>query len=150
MRAAPATLALASGVRPRARRGRGIAGAAALSIALALLGACLGPGAPLPEAQAKSDALAVLDQMAAGRWTAVRSRFDSTMMRDLSADELANAWNKVEAADGTYGGHGQPRVTVSSELAIVDVDTTFGATTVDYRITFDPNGQIAGLYLLRA
>ena len=106
-------------------------------------------GTPLPEGRAKSQALSVLDEMAAGRWTAVRSRFDATMMRDLSADELANGWNKVVAADGTYGGHGQPRVTVSGDLAIVDVNTTFGATTVDYRITFDPNGQIAGLYLLR-
>ena len=102
----------------------------------------------MPGDQATASALNVLTQLAQHRWDSVAGQFDPTMRRDLPASTLASAWYALESSNGPYGGHGSSRVTEHGELTTVDVDTHFGGKLIDYRITFDPSGQIAGLYLL--
>lgn len=78
------------------------------------------------------------------------SQFDSTMKAGLSAEQLQVLWDRIEREHGAYRSHRAPEVTMHGDLTTVDVDLLFGTAHIDYRITFDPDGKIAGLYLLLA
>jgi uncharacterized protein DUF3887 len=113
-----------------------------------LVGILVACSQPLSQADASQKALTVLGELSSGRWGAVVAQFDTKMKTGLSAEQLQVGWDALKREHGAYRSHGTPQVTTHGDLATVDVDTLFGATHIDYRMTFDPNGQIGGLYLL--
>jgi hypothetical protein len=98
----------------------------------------------------RSDASRVVEDLAAGRFADVESKFDATMKAQLPATQLLNAWRTYQEAEGTYRRHGQPAQVMQGQIAVerVPIATTSGAGEV--RVSYHPDGTIAGIYFLKA
>lgn len=91
----------------------------------------------------------MVQDLAGHRWDAVAAQFDDTMKKAVSPIQLDQVWTSAEVTHGPYQGHSSPEVVYRGDLAVVDIAATFGGAKDDCRITFDPDGKIAGFYLLR-
>jgi hypothetical protein len=106
---------------------------------------------PLAESQAKADRLT--DLMIAEKWNEVVVSFNSEMRASLSADGLKTAWGQVVATYGAYKSRGatvQSQTAATPGLVVFDTPMTFGAEALKSRITFDGDGKVAGLFILKA
>jgi hypothetical protein len=145
---------------------RGSAGVAALLL-VGALAACsttgqagtAKPAQPPPAAVSPSaDAAAVdydqlaldeLDKIVNGS-DEVTSGFDDTMQQRLSADQVAASWAAYQKQFGNYQSHGDPADVPRGALTVVDVPLTMERGPGLFRTTFDPDGHIAGLFLLKS
>jgi dienelactone hydrolase len=107
------------------------------------------PGAETPPAtDAVPMALAVLDEMDAGRFDAVHARFDERMSAALGVDQLKQVWLSLPAQLGAARGRGEPRSTARDGTRIVTVPLMFENATLNASLSFEPDGRISG-FLLR-
>ena len=93
-----------------------------------------------------AQASSTVDDLAAGRYNLVESRFDATMKEGLPADKLAVSWIGFLQAVGGYRGHGKPRETKSGEYTVELVPVRAGRGAAGVEISFDAAGRIAGLH----
>ncbi len=109
----------------------------------------VGPAAePLPGAAER--AIALLADMAAGRWEDVRRDFDQAMTDAVSVDGLASVWTQVAAAIGRLERMGEPVVMRFGDHTMVTVVLHCEAGEVNGRVTFNMDGSVAGLLVLPA
>ena len=80
----------------------------------------------------------------------VTSGFDDTMQQRLSADQVAASWAAYQKQFGNYQSHGDPTDVPRGALTVVDVPLTMERSPGLFRVTFDPDGHIAGLFLLKS
>lgn len=93
-------------------------------------------------------AIALLAELIAGRWAAVREDFDEQMLPEVTEDRLAAVWTQVAANIGRYERMGDPYVLRAGEHTVVNVPLFCEAGEVLGRVTFNADGTIGGLFLL--
>ena len=131
----------------------GVAAALALSLGLALGGL----GRPAP---AQTVALAqpspfdttanqIVAEITSGQWADVRARFDPTMTAQLSEVQLADAWRTFQELLGDYQSAAPPTSVMRGDLTVEQVPVSLANGAGEIRITFHPDGTIAGLFFLR-
>lgn len=101
---------------------------------------------PIPEATGV--AVAVITDLAAGRWGDVTARFDSKMRDGLSTDALSAAWAQIVAQAGSYEAHGETETVRAADVTITNTPLVFEAGDYIARVTFRDDRTIAGLYIL--
>ncbi|MFD7031430.1 DUF3887 domain-containing protein [Streptomyces sp. NPDC059917] len=102
---------------------------------------------PQDDAQPALDAL---DEVVRGDFTAVSARFDETLRRQASPELLARSWQDYQRAFGSYRSHGDPVQSTSGDQSVVRVPLDMAKQPGEFRITFAQDGQVTGLYFLRA
>lgn len=93
-------------------------------------------------------AVALLAELSAGRWEAVRRDFDETMLAALDAARIAAVWAQVVGAVGCYERLGEPFVRQLGDFTVVDVPLHFEAGEVTGRVSYGRAAMVAGLHLL--
>lgn len=90
----------------------------------------------------------LIEDLAAGRYALVRGRFDATMTRLFSEQQLRDGWQ--QAAVRQHGGFvsiGGMTATTVSGATVVDVFCTMKRGELKVRISFDGSGRVSGLLL---
>jgi dienelactone hydrolase len=72
--------------------------------------------------------------------------FDDTMKKALLADKLEATWKGLIEKFGAFQKAGGARVVKAGQYEVVLVPCTFAKGTVDARVSFDGDKQIAGLF----
>src|SRR5581483_9011897 len=93
-------------------------------------------------------ALAILDDILQGDFTAATANFD-VQMKHLTPKDLANAWRTYQEAFGKYQSHGAPADVQRGELTVVNIPLQMERMPGEFRVTFHPDGTVAGLFLLK-
>ncbi|GAA1487799.1 hypothetical protein GCM10009626_05450 [Brachybacterium sacelli] len=101
---------------------------------------------PLPDAAEL--AVAVIEDLVAGRWTPIAEQFDPAMRDGLSEDALAAAWTQVVGLSGTLESHGEPEVLRAGDVTIANTALWLEAGDYTARIAFRDDRTIAGLHLV--
>jgi hypothetical protein len=113
-----------------------------------------GPAAAEPAKPVVTDAadraVAVLADWLEERYDAVAATFDETMAKTFPPDGLAAARAQVSASAGPYQrlGDADPLVRQAGDYTVADVPLVFGTGLMKGRVSFDPSGKVAGLYVL--
>ncbi|MEO9327353.1 DUF3887 domain-containing protein [Gordonia aurantiaca] len=108
-------------------------------------------GAPMQKTtipHADAMALDLLEKIAGAEWATVTARFDETMTAALSEKALADAWAAVVALHGELESTGTPFVRGHGLHTVVDVPFEQEAGEMVFRVAFDADGRVAGLYFL--
>ena len=84
-----------------------------------------------------------------GNFTAVRARFDPTMLVSLSEDQLKTAWQQYLAMFGSFRSQGKPETLKRGSLTVVNVPLVMSKMEGQARVTFDADGKVGGLFFLR-
>lgn len=95
-------------------------------------------------------ALDTLDEVLRDDFAAVSARFDEALRSQASPEFLAKSWKDYQEAFGAYQSHGNPEQVPFSEGTVVRVPLRMAERPGEFRVTFDGDGQITGLYFLRA
>lgn len=119
---------IVSGAKPRARGRRAAAGGAAILVVLAAGLAFLYGNVSSPD-------------------RAVRAF--SELVEALSEDRLRQAWMGFEALYGEYASHGSATASNLGGFVVLNVPLAMANGPAKARISFQSDGKIAGLYLLR-
>ncbi|WP_219844858.1 DUF3887 domain-containing protein [Microbacterium sp. MYb62] len=101
---------------------------------------------PLPEAGALASA--VIDDLAASRWSSVTTRFDAAMKAGLSEESLAAAWAQISGQAGALESTGEPQLSRAADVTVTNTALNFEAGEFVVRIAFRDDQSIAGLYIL--
>lgn len=101
-----------------------------------------------PLADAPRIARTVLDDLAAGAWSAVTARFDPAMADGLSQEGLGEVWAQIISQVGALENCGTPQASRAGELTITNTPLEFEAGELTARITFHDDRTLAGLYFL--
>ncbi len=96
-----------------------------------------------------ADALSVVAELAFGNFAPIETAFDPTVKGQLSETDLATKWTTFEATFGDYQSHGEPISVKLAGLWVERVPVTMAHNKGEIRVTYDHNGQIAGLYFLK-
>lgn len=92
----------------------------------------------------------VISDLAVGNDKTVWAMFDAQLQAQLSVPALADAWQVFEDQYGSYKSHGSAELIPVGSLDVEQLPMTMARGTEEARVTFEPNGSIAGLVLLRA
>ncbi len=98
----------------------------------------------LPDAVEK--ALALLAELAAGQWEAVRRGFTATLRAALVSGQLAAVWAQLIGSIGAYEGVGEPYAYQAGDFTVVEVPLLFEAGEATGQVSFSPDGKVAGLF----
>ncbi len=101
-------------------------------------------------AGAAEHAIALFDQWSAGHWEQVRRDFDPTLTDTLRAAAIADAWIQVVHVVGAYQRMGAPSVRQQADYTLVDIPLQFQTGPMKGRVAYNPQGQVAGLFILVA
>jgi hypothetical protein len=107
----------------------------------------------IPVAQLRDLASQITDLMIAGKWDDVVSHFNAEMLMSMSAPSLKTAWEQVTGEFGAYKQRGATaRSTTAAPNGVVVFDTpmSFEKAAMKSRISFDRDGKVAGLFILKA
>jgi dienelactone hydrolase len=131
-----------------------------------VLVACTGPattGQPTPSAvpvdtpppaatqeTLEASARALVDQLAAGQFDTAVTNFDAKMQQVLPPDKLQETWQALLAQVGPYQGQLGARTERREGYDLVFVTTQFAQALLDTQVTFDDEGQVAGLFFVPA
>jgi hypothetical protein len=100
--------------------------------------------------QFNQQALDILNAVVRGDWNTVTAPFDPQMRQQLPAAKLCSAWSGYQQQFGNYQSHGDPQPVTRGDLTVVNVPLQMERMPGEFRITFDSNGAVGGLWLLRA
>lgn len=90
----------------------------------------------------------VVDALAHGRYDEVRKRFDTTMTRLLTVDQLRDGWQQAAVREhGGFVSTGGMTATKVRGATVVDVFCTMKRGELRVRISYDDAGLISGLLL---
>jgi hypothetical protein len=104
-----------------------------------------------PIEQLQMKASQATDLLVAHKWAAVVEQFNSQMRAGLTAEGLKTAWAQIEVEFGAYRSRSTTtRVRPSSTDVVFDTPLAFTKMPGKSRITFDRDGKIAGLFILKA
>ncbi|MEU6760098.1 DUF3887 domain-containing protein [Streptomyces sp. NPDC046685] len=136
------------------------AAAAALAAGALLPVAGFAPAAAPAQAQPQTAAapaqsrydritLQALDDIVNGTYTAATAHFDPRLAKLLPPDALADAWETYQDEFGRYRSHGDPQDVPFGEFTVVNVPLRMERGPGEFRVTFHPDGSIAGLLFLK-
>lgn len=94
-------------------------------------------------------ALSILHALAGGDFDTVRRDFDPKLTAALDHQQLAGVWANVTGLVGRLERLGEPFTRPIGDHTVVDVPMSFEAGEMVGRLAFDPQGQTAGLFVLR-
>lgn len=116
--------------------------------------ALFGVTASFAAAPAKSDytatAVAVVNTMAKGGFTAAEAGFTDQMKQGVPPDKLQQIWNALTVQAGAFQKTGVTKTVQQDDYDTVVVNTEFKNRTIGFAVTFDSFGKIAGLHLVPA
>jgi hypothetical protein len=118
---------------------------AALGIGVALGAAPAATAADAPD----QVAMTTIDDIAAGNYAAVTTRFDPELQKRLSPKALQQVWDGYQRTFGAYQSHGGPEDTPRGDLTVVNVPLQMDKMPGQFRVKIHPDGTIAGVYFLR-
>jgi hypothetical protein len=90
----------------------------------------------------------LLADLTAGRWADVWAQFGQTVAAKLDPVRLAAVWAQVIGMVGQYERHGEPSVYQAGDVTVVDTPLFFEAGERLGRVSYDRDGQVAGLFFL--
>ncbi|MEW2140444.1 DUF3887 domain-containing protein [Streptomyces sp. NPDC005409] len=93
--------------------------------------------------------LQALDDIVKGTYTAATAHFDPRLAKLLPPDALAEAWETYQDEFGRYRSHGDPQDVAFGEFTVVNVPLRMERGPGEFRVTFHPDGSIAGLLFLK-
>ncbi|MEU8264254.1 DUF3887 domain-containing protein [Micromonospora sp. NPDC048999] len=95
-------------------------------------------------------AIAVFVGLACGDWEAVRADFDTRVAQALpDADAVAATWAALAGRYGRYEQQmGEPFTYQLGDFTVVDIPLRFEAGEQIGRVSFNPDGTVAGLFVL--
>jgi hypothetical protein len=93
-------------------------------------------------------AVELITDLTEHHWDQVRRDFTPTMAARLDAADIAAAWAQAIGLVGRYEGIGEPLTRALGDYTVVDVPLSFEAGEMTGRVSYDTNGQVAGLYIL--
>jgi hypothetical protein len=97
---------------------------------------------------ADRNALGILAALVEGKWHQVTQAFNDTMAQGLRDTMLADNWASLIAEFGQYESNQTPTVRQHGLHTVVDVPVAFEAGDIVLRISYQPDGFVAGLYFL--
>ncbi|MBV9794941.1 MAG: DUF3887 domain-containing protein [Actinobacteria bacterium] len=100
----------------------------------------------LPDARDRAGQL--LADLLAGRWAAVGAQFGAAVAARMDPPRLAAAWATVIGLVGEYERHGAPSVYQAGDFTVVDTPLFFAAGERMARVSYDRDGEVAGLFFL--
>lgn len=106
------------------------------------------PAAPRRDLEASAQEL--VDQMATGHFDEAAANFDAKMQQVLPPDKLEETWQALLAQVGPYQGQLGSRTEQREGYDLVFVTTQFAEAILDTQVTFDAEGQVAGLFFVPA
>jgi len=106
------------------------------------------PAAPPVPARLLERAVALLANVVAQRWPAVRADIDEPMLAGATPEKLTSVWAQVPAGVGRYERMGEPYAVRAGEHVVVHVPLHCAAGEVLGRVSFNADGSVGGLYLL--
>ncbi|MCU1592486.1 MAG: hypothetical protein JWP11_3742 [Frankiales bacterium] len=116
-------------------------------IGVTLLSAQVEPLDSVPAALADASRQ-VVEDLANGRYTEVRGRFDAKMTQLFSVTDLGKAWESAAVQEhGGFVSAGGMTATRVLGATVVDVFCTMRKGELKVRISFDQDGHISGLLL---
>lgn len=125
---------------------------AAVRAVVAVGALCAACGTGYPAATVQHDetlAASVFTDLAAGNATQVVGQFDATMTAALPAAKLGQGWSALTAANGAFQKEGAPTAFGAGGDLVVDIPLEFAHGTRLGRVSYDSQGQVAGLFLLK-
>jgi hypothetical protein len=96
-----------------------------------------------------AQALQIVSDLSTGDFTDVEAQFDPTMSAALPQDALAQAWTTYQQMLGTFQSAGQPTSVMLGALTVEQVPVQLAQGPGEVRVTFHPDGTVAGLYFLQ-
>jgi dienelactone hydrolase len=102
----------------------------------------------LPEQTAK--AIALVDALAKGDYSAAGKNFDRVMEKAFPADERKHSWEMLVKQVGEYQKRTGVRVEKAGKYDVVIVTCQFKKMALDARVVFNAEKQVAGLNFLPA
>jgi hypothetical protein len=103
--------------------------------------------AVLPAAAAVPLATQVAAELKAGDFAAVQSRFDERMQAAMPDPALSVFWLDTLKRAGSLRGCAEPRISFAAEFTLAFAACTFEKQKAELRLTFRPDGRIAGMFL---
>ncbi len=89
----------------------------------------------------------IVAELKADDLAALESRFDEPMKAALPGEKLRGFWTGVGATGGRLKSCGEPRISSAAEYTLVLTTCTFERQRADLKLTFHPDGRLAGMYL---
>ncbi|MBC2644550.1 MULTISPECIES: DUF3887 domain-containing protein [unclassified Rhodococcus (in: high G+C Gram-positive bacteria)] len=95
-------------------------------------------------------ALETLDAIVQGDFESATARFDDVLHQNLPADMLESSWSTYQEQFGSYQSHADPQDTARGQITVVSVPLQMEYAPGEFRVSFDQDQKIAGLYFLEA
>lgn len=95
-------------------------------------------------------ATAVFTDIAQGHWEEALTDLSQQMRAGLTAQKLASGWAKTAGMIGAFERMGEPVAYPVEHTTVVDIPLYFEAGERTGRVSFDPDGQVVGLFIGRA
>lgn len=108
------------------------------------------PAAPPSESELTTRATGLLDAMVRGDFTAAARHFDPKMKEVLPPEKLQEVWKGLVSQAGAFQRQVGTRTQTQAPHRLVFVTTQFERVSLDMQVTFDAQGQVAGLFFVPA
>ena len=119
---------------------------------IAVLAAALAVGCGREAGQGRGDYVAqargIVEDIDGGRHDQIRERFDNNLMKMLSEDQLAKAWEVFTDRKGKLKGIADTEVVERDPFTVVNVLVDMARQDGQVRVSFDEKGKVAGFFLL--
>ena len=92
--------------------------------------------------------VALVEQLAHGRYDEAIAGFDAKMKQVVSRKQLEDVWAGLTAKAGAYQGHGDPVVSREAGYGIAVVPVHFARDTVGLRVVIDAASHVAGFFIV--
>jgi hypothetical protein len=114
-----------------------------------LAGCSSGGEAHTSRGAASKAALTDLAAIQRGDCASVESRLTPDMHARLSAQAMCSGYRSYLSTFGAFVSHGAPKLTKIGADDVVQLPLHMANRDGEFRVTFDTNGHIAGMYFLR-
>ncbi|HYQ85016.1 MAG TPA: alpha/beta fold hydrolase [Rubrobacter sp.] len=121
-----------------------------LSTALQVQAQPANPPAAPPSDDLTAKATALLEAMVRGDFAGATRHFDATMKQALTPEKLQEVWKGLIGQAGAFQRQAGTRIQTQGAHRLVFVTTEFEKVRLDMQVTFDAQGQIAGLFFIPA
>jgi len=115
-------------------------------LALAVVQGCGGSGEPV--SGLAGEAVELVESLSAGDYSAVREDFDATMLEAMPAETLQKAWESLQDQAGAFESIAGTLVEQAGGYEAVYVTCRFENTSMDVKVVYDRNRQVAGLFFV--
>ena len=95
-----------------------------------------------------ADAEAFLGNLQNGEFDAARKNFDQAMDSQLSTADLEEMWASITEQLGPFQEQSDSRIEEEGEYQMVYLTCVFEKETINMRVVYNQDGQIAGLQFL--